>query len=79
MLGKVFDFDESKYIIDDKYKLFVKNSDIEVRKNEEEDNDVEDEDIEMTWKLRNLRFILKKNIESCVAFIRLLFKLCIMS
>ena len=48
VLGKVFDFDESKYIIDDKYKLFVKNSDIEVRKNEEEDNDVEDEDIEMT-------------------------------
>ena len=48
VLGKVFDFDESKYIIDDKYKLFVKNSDIEVRKNEEEDNDVKDEDIEMT-------------------------------
>ena len=48
VLGKVFDFDESKYIIDDKYKLFVKNSDIEVRKNEEEDDDVEDEEKEMT-------------------------------
>ena len=79
VLGKVFDFDESKYIIDDKYKLFVKNSDIEVRKNEEEDNDVKDEDIEMTWKLRDMSFIFKKNIESCVAFIRLLLKLCIMS
>ena len=48
VLGKVFDFDESKYIIDEKYKLFVKNSDIEVRKNEDKDNDVEDENIEMT-------------------------------
>ena len=36
VLGKVFDFDESKYIIDDKYKLFIRNSDIEVRKNEKE-------------------------------------------
>ena len=36
VLGKVFDFDESKYIIDDKYKLFIRKSDIEVRKNEEE-------------------------------------------
>ena len=36
VLGKVFDFDESKYIIDDKYKLFIMKSDIEVRKNEEE-------------------------------------------
>ena len=35
VLGKVFDFDESKYIIDDKYKLFIRKSDIEVRKNEE--------------------------------------------
>ena len=39
VLGKVFDFDESKYIIDDKYKLFVKNSDMKVRNKEEEEYD----------------------------------------
>ena len=30
VLGKMFNFDESKYIINDKYeKLFVRNSDLE--------------------------------------------------